>query len=342
MSARRTYWHLSALGRKPSDYDIASSELLYHTQRGFEVQTPISAWIQRYQGGSALQSSAWERFRDPRATTYASYVALQHRQEIYVDGVLAAETRTDAEGLPAEWVRSLDQWLGTLRFPVHGLQMVTAYLGSIAPSGKIAIAAAFQAADDVRRVQRLTQRMVQLERSHRGFGHEARSAWQHAPAWQPLRELIERLLCTYDFGEALVVLNGLVKPCFDGLFMHDLAELARAQHDDTLHKLLGSLYADCSWHAQWSSALLELVVGEGDNRAAMAGWLERWRPRVAAALAPLVPVLEGAPDAARSRSDSDASLARRCAQRVHVEPIWLAGSASSASSALPSHQQARS
>jgi toluene monooxygenase system protein E len=344
MSARRTYWHLSSLGRKPSEYDIASSELLYHTQRGFEVQTPVSEWIDRYQGGSALRSSAWERFRDPRATTYASYVALQHRQEIYVDGVLAAETRANVEALPAEWVRSLDQWLGTLRFPVHGLQMVAAYLGSIAPSGKLAIAAAFQAADEVRRVQRLTQRMVQLERSHRGFGQEARNTWQHAPAWQPLRELIERLLCAYDFGEALVVLNALVKPCFDALFMHDMAELARAEHDDTLHKLLGSLYADCSWHAQWSSALFALVADEGDNRAAMAGWLERWRPRVTAALSPLLPVLEGASHAASARSacDTGASLARRCAERVHAEPAWLADSASSASAAHPSHQQARS
>ena len=83
MSARRTYWHLSALGRKPSEYDIASSELLYHAQRGFELQTPVTAWFQQYQAGSALRSADWERFRDPRATTYASYVALQRKQEIY-------------------------------------------------------------------------------------------------------------------------------------------------------------------------------------------------------------------------------------------------------------------
>jgi toluene monooxygenase system protein E len=322
MSQRRTYWHLSGLGRKPSDYDIASSQLLYHAERGFEVQTPVSAWMQRYQAGSALRSAAWERFRDPRTTTYASYVALQRKQEIYVDGVLAAETRSDTDALPATWVRSLDQLLGTLRFPVHGLQMVAAYLGSIAPSGKVAIVTAFQTADEVRRIQRLTQRMAQLERSHRGFGHEARSAWQHAPAWQPLRELIERLLCAYDFGEALVVLSALVKPCFDGLFVHDLAEVARAQHDDTLHKLLGSLSADCEWHGQWSAALLALVAGEGENRAAIGGWLDRWRPRVAAALAPLVPLLESA--AGDGRPDPGSPLARRCAERVHAEPGWLA------------------
>lgn len=332
MSAQRTYWHLSALGRKPSEYDITSSELLYHAQRGFEVSTPVSAFIERHQGGSPLQCDDWERFRDPRATTYAGYVALQRRQEIFIDGVLEAETGA----LPARWVATLDPLIGTLRFPFHGLQMVAAYLGSMAPSGKIAIACAFQAADEVRRIQRLSQRMVQLERRHAGFGREARAAWQHAPAWQPLRELIERLLCTYDWGEALVVLCALVKPCLDGLFMRDLGELARAQHDDTLHKLLGSLATDCEWHAVWSQALLARLAHQSGNRAAIEGWLTRWRPRVAAALAPLVPLLETGDSSAPP--DPAGPLARRCAERVQATPPWLLAEPSP----TPIHEQASS
>jgi toluene monooxygenase system protein E len=336
MSAQRSYWHLANLGRKPSEYDIASSELLYHTRRGFELQTPVTAFYAKYQAESALRSQDWERFGDPRATTYASYVALQRKQEIYVDGVLAAERRAATEGLPADWLRTLDQLLGTLRFPLHGLQMIAAYLGSLAPSGKIAIACAFQTGDEMRRIQRLTQRMVQLESCHRGFGHEARAAWQQAAAWQPLRELIERLLCTYDWGEALVVLCLLVKPGLDGLFMADLGELARERHDDTLHKLLGSLHTDCEWHAQWSGALLQLLAGEGDNRAAIATWLERWRPRVGAALAPLVPLLETGDSGARP--DTGSALALRCAARVQHVPAWLEHEPAQ----LSSHPQATS
>ena len=323
MSAQRSYWHLSALGRKPSDYDIASSELLYHARRGFEVRTPVSAFIERHQAGSALRSADWERFRDPRATTYASYVALQRKQEIFIDGVLEAETVQTVNALPARWVTTLDPLIGSLRFPLHGLQMVAAYLGSMAPSGKIAIACAFQAADEVRRIQRLTQRMVQLERSHAGFGRDAKTAWQKAPAWQPLRELIERLLCTYDWGEALVVLGALVKPCFDGLFMRELGELARVHHDDTLHKLLGSLQADGEWHGAWTSALLGMVAHEGENRSAIEGWLERWRPRVVAALAPFAPLLDTGDGGATP--ERGAALARRCAERAQATPPWLNG-----------------
>ena len=48
MVQKRTYWHLSDLGRKPTDYDIATSRLHYWTARGFEVKVPVSEWYERY------------------------------------------------------------------------------------------------------------------------------------------------------------------------------------------------------------------------------------------------------------------------------------------------------
>ena len=48
---QRTYWHLQGLGRVPSEYDIASSRLLYYPTLGFAVDTPVSAWYARYQAG---------------------------------------------------------------------------------------------------------------------------------------------------------------------------------------------------------------------------------------------------------------------------------------------------
>src|SRR5262245_163862 len=70
---RRTFWHLEGLKRKPTDYDIATSRLLYHPDRGFEVNVPFSSWVERYGKNSALRISDWERFRDPRETTYSKY-----------------------------------------------------------------------------------------------------------------------------------------------------------------------------------------------------------------------------------------------------------------------------
>ena len=75
MSSRRTYWHLGSSMRKPSDYEIASSQLMYHGARGFAVRTPVAERWERQLSSGGLRSAAWESFDDPRATTYASYVA---------------------------------------------------------------------------------------------------------------------------------------------------------------------------------------------------------------------------------------------------------------------------
>ena len=80
-----------------------------------------------------------------------------------IDGLLREidETGYDRD-LDGGWVRFLDRWYSPLRFPVHGLQMLAAYIGQMAPASRITNCAAFQAADELRRLQRIAYRTVQL------------------------------------------------------------------------------------------------------------------------------------------------------------------------------------
>ena len=64
--------------------------------------------------------------------------------------------------LTDEWVRFLDRWYAPLRYPVHGLQMLAAYVAQMAPASRVTNCAAFQSADELRRVQRLAYRTAQL------------------------------------------------------------------------------------------------------------------------------------------------------------------------------------
>ena len=128
-----------------------------------------------------------------------------------------------------------------LRYPGHGLQMVAADIGKMAPISRIIMAASFQAADEMRRVQRLAYRMRQLQVTHTEFGGTAQQTWRDDPIWQPLREIIETLLVTWDWGEALVALQFVVKPAFDELLMTQFGRLARAAADDVLDRICFSL-----------------------------------------------------------------------------------------------------
>ena len=289
---QRTYWHLTGLGRKPTDYDIASTKLLYYPERGFETAVPLAAWYRTHQRDCPLTCSDWEQFRDPRETTYARYVDLQRTKEAFIDGVLAAAADTGHDQrLAPDWLGILSGLISPLRYPVHGLQMIASYIGHMAPSGRIVIASLFQAADETRRIERLAYRMCQLQRIVPGFGADGRDRWERDPMWQPLRELIERLLVTYDWGEAFVALACVVKPRFDALFTTRLAELARQAGDDAFANVVFSLGEDGRWHRDWNRALLEVALADRRaNRAVIEGWIERWTPLAVRAIASFEPV----------------------------------------------------
>jgi toluene monooxygenase system protein E len=190
----------------------------------------------------------------------------------------------------------LSRIIGPLRYPIHGLQMVAGYVGHMAPSGRLVITCAFQAADEMRRIQRLAYRTCQLRARDPELAMKSRSEWEGDALWQPLRRAVERLLVTYDWGESFTALNLVLKPAFDELFMRHMADLARAAGDELLSGLLFSLNEDCRWHRDWAAALVRLLVQERpQNRSALSGWIEKWDPVAASALGAFAPIFEGAP-----------------------------------------------
>ena len=80
---------------------------------------------------------------------------MQPTREAFVNGLLDSISDDYDRGLSPQWMAVLDRVLAPFDIPGHGLQMVAAYIGNMAPSSRITIAATFQAADEMRRVQRL-------------------------------------------------------------------------------------------------------------------------------------------------------------------------------------------
>ena len=175
---RRTYWHLSDLGRNPTEYDIVTSRLHHWTDRGFEVRLPTSAWYEKYQRGSDLRCRDWEQWSDPRRTTYTTYTTCSiPAKRMWTDSSTRSPTTMTEVCFWSE-CRPWGVSCPSFEYPGHGLQMLAAYVGQMAPSGRISIAAAFQAGDEMRRVQRLAYRMRQLQVTHPDFGGTALQIWQ--------------------------------------------------------------------------------------------------------------------------------------------------------------------
>jgi toluene monooxygenase system protein E len=304
----RTYSHLAPLGRPPTEYELVTTRLLPYLEHGFEVRVPLEGWYRQHQAGSRWSTAPWERFHDPRETTYTRYTALQARQETHADELLLAMERPEYDaGLSADWLRTLEQVILPLRYPFHGLQMVSSYVAQMAPASRVTIAALFQTADEIRRIQRLAYRMAQLRQSRPRFAENSRMLWQEAPVWQPLRQLVERLLITFDWAEAFVVLNVVLKPLLDSFVLSETPPLARAGGDGLLGDLFASLAQDCRWHHEWTGALISIAVSGGsENRALMQNWVNRSYPVAREAMSALASLMGAAGMAALERAESTA------------------------------------
>lgn len=299
---RKTYSRLATGRRIPREYELVSTDLHYNYPFKFELaaDNPVVAWYYQHREGSDLRADDWEQFADPRRTIYRTYTQLQDSREDVVDGLLREIDDTGYDsGLNREWVGFLDRWYSPLRFPAHGLQMLAAYIAQMAPASRITNCAAFQAADEMRRLQRIAYRTVQLS----GAPVDAevlrrhQATWEDAAAFQPLRELIERALVAYDWAEAFTVTNLVIKPRFDRLVNEQIAgKLATTNGDPILTSIHFSLDEDARWHRAWTAALLKQLVDDTQaNVEVVAGWIEKWHPLASDALHSFAAIVDEAP-----------------------------------------------
>lgn len=300
MAQQKTYWHLLQQKRMPTEYEIVTSKLLFYTGEGFtgkrfELDVPLDGWYKRFQQGSPLTCTSWEKFRDPRETTYTKYTELQRDKEIFVDGILDEIEASGYDGqFSPQWLHVLSRIVAPLRYPCHGLQMVAAYIGQMAPGGRIVVTATLQAGDEMRRVQRIAYRVRQLQHLYPDFAIDSRARWQTDPLWQPLRLASEKLLICYDWAEAFVALNLVLKPLLDEAFMSYLSDLALREGDHLLGQVFYSLNEDCRWHREWSQALTRMVIEDNShNSGTIQAWIEKWHPVASRALEAFAPLFQG-------------------------------------------------
>lgn len=293
-SGFKTYSHLQSLNRLPTEYEITTTNLHYYTDSGFEVNAPLNEWYQRNQVQSRFQCSDWEKFLDPRATTYSTYVVMQNKKESFVDTLMEhmGNSAYDKD-LSDAWIKTLEEILTPLRYVFHSFQMMSAYIGQMAPSGKITAVCAFQSADEMRKVFRIAYRMAQLNMTRKGFGQHSQNEWENNPIWQPIRKAIEYALATYDWGEAFVALNVVLKPALEELFLVDFGNLAVRRGDYMLKEMLRSFHEDSVWHRQWTKILLDTVISDtAASREAVLEWIDRWSPFALSGVHAMMPLFE--------------------------------------------------
>jgi toluene monooxygenase system protein E len=277
----KTWSAFGDLGRRPNEYEIVTHKM-NHTLR----ETPLelgpdrlgNRWLSRHRDGIKLTVPDWNAFRDPDQFTYRKYVKNQDDNETYIDGIIQEFDRIGHAGHAPDFLQTC---LTPSRYLAHGQQMMSAYLQQLAPSTYVGNCAAFQAGDQLRRVQRVAYRTKQLDLTYpdRGFGRTERAAWEQSPNWQGLRKGIERLLVAFDWDDAFVGLNLVVKPLADEITLRQFASEARHLGSDLDALIAGNLFLDAERSRRWTAALTRFAVaGNPANRRHLLGLVAKWRP----------------------------------------------------------------
>ena len=272
-AARRakTWSSFGNLGRKPSEYEIVT-----HNMNHTVGATPLEmgpdvhgnrGW-RRHRDGIALKVAKLDRFRDPDQMTYRKYTQAMDEQETYIDGLLQqyGEVRDSDRGLEPAGARlpgrDLDADALSRPWPADAV-------GLRATARPFELHRQLRCVPDRRpAAPRAARRLPNAPARRRASGSAAsargeRATWQSDADWQPVRQAIERLLVCYDWDQAFVGLNLVVKPVADELFLKVFADLAREHGDDFDALIAENLFLDAQRSRRWTIAC---VPGDGRGR----------------------------------------------------------------------------
>ncbi len=308
----KTWSYLAARRRRPSEYEIVSTNLHYNTRdpnAPWELDPNLfmNRWYKQYRDGSPLQHPDWNAFRDPDEVVYRTYNLMQDGQETYVYGLFDQfNAREHDKGLEPTWAGTLARLYTPARYLFHTLQMASAYVGQMAPASTITNCAYFQMADMLRWVSHTAYRTKELSLSFpgKGFGEDERSYWENDPAWQGFRELMEKLLVTWDWGEAFVALNLVAKPAAEESVLRALGNAGRHNGDTLLGLLTDAQMIDAARHRRWAGALVKMALERAENRGVITGWIAKWTPLAEGAIEAYCAALPDVPHAAQGAKEA--------------------------------------
>jgi toluene monooxygenase system protein E len=304
----KTWSHLAARRRKPSEYEIVSANLHYNNRDAnapYELDPNMfmNVWYKKNTFGTALKHPDWNAFRDPDEVIYRTYNMMQDGQEAYVFGLLDQFNQREHDlSLDTRWAGSLARMYTPSRYLFHTLQMASAYVGQVSPASTITNCNYFQMADSLRWLSHTAYRTKELSTAFpdKGFAADERQYWETDSVWQGFRELMEKALTVWDWGEAIMVINLVAKPAIEEAVLRKLGESARHNGDTLLGLITDAQLIDAARHRRWISALVKMALETPGNQEIIKGWIEKWEPLADQAIEAYCAALPDVSDAANT------------------------------------------
>lgn len=229
----------------------------------------------------------WYALKDPRQFYYGAYTQARARmQEVAEADFEFVETRGLADRFDDGARRVALDFYVPLRHVAWGANMNGAYQCAYGYGTAITQPCLYAGMDQLGIAQYLTRLGLLL--GNPGELEAGKQAWLEAPAWQPLRRLVEDTWVMKDWFELYVAQNVVLDGVLFGLAYKEVDQ-ALSERAGPVVSMLTRFQAEWAQDAnKWVDAVMKVAAAESpENKALLSEWYAHWRARVQEALAPV-------------------------------------------------------
>lgn len=229
----------------------------------------------------------WYALKDPRQFYYGAYTQARARmQEVAEADFEFVETRGLADRFDDDARRVALDFYVPLRHVAWGANMNGAYQCAYGYGTAITQPCLYAGMDQLGIAQYLTRLGLLLGTP--GELEAGKQAWLEAPAWQPLRRLVEDTWVMKDWFELYVAQNVVLDGVLFGLAYKEVDQ-ALSERAGPVVSMLTRFQAEWAQDAnKWVDAVMKVAAAESpENKALLSEWYAHWRARVQEALAPV-------------------------------------------------------
>ena len=229
----------------------------------------------------------WYALKDPRQFYYGAYTQARARmQEVAEADFEFVETRGLADRFDDAARRVALDFYVPLRHVAWGANMNGAYQCAYGYGTAITQPCLYAGMDQLGIAQYLTRLGLLLGTP--GELEAGKQAWLEAPAWQPLRRLVEDTWVMKDWFELYVAQNVVLDGVLFGLAYKEVDQ-ALSERAGPVVSMLTRFQAEWAQDAnKWVDAVMKVAAAESpENQALLSQWYAHWRARVQEALAPV-------------------------------------------------------
>jgi propane monooxygenase small subunit len=288
-STSRKYSYFTPAKRKASVYEDVTVDIQPDPERHL-----LQGWVYGFADGTggypqewtALKSSNWHEFLDPNEeweqTIYRNNANVVRQIGQNLANAKAAHA---FQNWNRGWTTVVARHVSAWAHVEHGIGMHV-YLPAQrdAPTNMINNALSVASAHKLRFGQDIILYNLELTDQIEGFDGEAhKDAWDNDPAWQGVRQNVERITGVRDWAEALFAAAIVFEPLVGELFRSEFVmQEAAPQGDFVTPTLMGAGESDAARDGRVARTLFSMLANDEkfgvENRQTMQAWLDNWGP----------------------------------------------------------------